>query len=159
MKKKSFYLFTMMMAVVLCVGFTSCGSDDDDGPELGSASGLVGTWQWIKVETHYSEGNVDIRDFEDDDETTYFHFNADGTGAIYIYNYWQEYWSKDLLKYQLDGKKLTLIDKWGYESMNEIVSLSKSELKLRGVDDDDDSYYSTLTLRKVSDSVIAGAEE
>lgn len=159
MKKKSFYLFAMMMVVALCVGFTSCGDDDDDdGPGSGSASALVGTWQHLGREIHYSDGTVYFSDAEKElDAIIYIHFNADWTGAMYIHEYWKDSWSKDLLKYQLDGKKLTF--QWlSDEFSSEIVSLSKSELKLREADDDD-SYYSILTLKKVADSVIAGAEE
>ena len=54
MKKKDYLwsLLTFVMLVMLSVGFTSCGGDDDD--EIGGASGnelvdkLQGTWQFQK---------------------------------------------------------------------------------------------------------------
>lgn len=47
MKKFYFSMFAMMMMALVCVGFTSCGSDDDDGVNGGGGSrdsAVIGTW-------------------------------------------------------------------------------------------------------------------
>lgn len=45
MKKNSFYLLAIMMAAVLCVGFTSCGDDDDEENPQNSEKDLVGWYR------------------------------------------------------------------------------------------------------------------
>lgn len=47
MKKNLFQLMAILMVAMLCVGFVSCGSDDEDDHGGGSgteASALIGTW-------------------------------------------------------------------------------------------------------------------
>ncbi len=41
---KKFKLFAMMLVIATCVGFTSCGDDDDD-EDLPGSNSLVGVWQ------------------------------------------------------------------------------------------------------------------
>ena len=45
MKKFQFRVFAMMIMALVCVGFASCGSDDDDGKnKSNNTSDLVGIW-------------------------------------------------------------------------------------------------------------------
>ena len=45
MRKIQFRVFAMMIMALVCVGFASCGSDDDDGKNgSNNTSALVGIW-------------------------------------------------------------------------------------------------------------------
>ena len=45
MKKFQFRVFAMMIMALVCVGFASCGSDDDDSKnKSNNTSDLVGIW-------------------------------------------------------------------------------------------------------------------
>ena len=47
MKEKSLSWLTLLLTVVLCVGFASCDKDDDDDEEnggKGNSSGITGLW-------------------------------------------------------------------------------------------------------------------
>lgn len=63
MKKFHFSVFAMMITALVCVGFASCGSDDDDGGSSYSltdeeaVTALQGTWS-VKV-TEYDEEEGD----------------------------------------------------------------------------------------------------
>lgn len=46
MNKKSFLwsMFAMFVVATLSIGFTACGNDDDDGPDV-NIEDIVGTWE------------------------------------------------------------------------------------------------------------------
>ena len=44
MKKFQFRVFAMMIMALVCVGFASCGSDDDGKNKSNNTSALVGIW-------------------------------------------------------------------------------------------------------------------
>ena len=44
MKNNQFRVFAMMIMALVCVGFASCGSDDDGKNESNNSSALVGIW-------------------------------------------------------------------------------------------------------------------
>ena len=44
MKKNQFRVFAMMIMALVCVGFASCGSDDDGKNKSNNTSDLVGIW-------------------------------------------------------------------------------------------------------------------
>ncbi|MBR1687924.1 MAG: hypothetical protein IJ710_05235 [Prevotella sp.] len=77
MKKKSILwsVLAIMMAALVSVGTTSCGSDDDDNG--GGANNAVGTW--------YGTSSS----YDEDSELT-LTFNADGTGT-YVAVYFDSY--------------------------------------------------------------------
>ena len=139
MKKNSFYLFAMMMAVVLCVGFTSCSSDDDDE---GNPS-LVGTWKFVSYEMHYYGGKVEVVEMNEY-EPFYWHFNADGT--MDGYESYRGEFDVAHFTYKYEGKTL-IVDEVEYE----VISLTKTELKIKRNESD---RYTIETHVKVSDSVI-----
>lgn len=68
MKKLKFLAFALIAALA-CVGFASCGDDDDD--EVGGYNPFVGTW----VGTMYEEGGYTDPDY---DEVVTMTFTADG---------------------------------------------------------------------------------
>lgn len=140
MKKNSFYLFAMMMAVVLCVGFTSCSSDDDDEGD----AGLVGTWRYVSYETHYNNGKVEVMDPNSYGVESYWHFNADGT--MDGYESYRGEFDVAHFTYKYEGKTL-IVDEVEYE----VISLTKTELKIKRNESD---RYTIETHVKVSDSVI-----
>ena len=63
-KEKSLGWLTLLLAVVLCVGFASCDKDDDE--ENSSRGSIVGTWE--SEETFGREYSIEI-----------YRFYADGT--------------------------------------------------------------------------------
>lgn len=142
MKKNSFYLFAMMMVAMVCVGFASCSSDDDDEGD----AGLVGTWHYVSYETHYNNGKVEVNDPNRYGVESYWHFNADGT--MDGYEYWEGKFDVAHFTYKYEGKTLTM-DEFEYE----VISLTKTELKIKQNNSDG---YIIETHVKVSDSVIAG---
>ena len=63
------------------VNFSSCSSDDDEGP--GSSSELVGLWESVSYEGWEKvNGEIDYEWDEDDDDTR-VKFNSDGTCSDY----------------------------------------------------------------------------
>lgn len=132
MKKNSFYLWGIMMVIALCVGFTSCGDDEEDSnggePIEGpiSANALVGTWKYVG--TLY----VDDGEYENSsDRITYFHYNADGTGAKYWHSNRDYDWDMETFKYVLDQRNIIITyDHLSDSNTYEIVSLTNMELIL-----------------------------
>lgn len=148
MKKNWFSLFATMMAVVMCVGFTSCGDDDDEGGSVDvTVANLVGTWQ-LQSEEEYDEDG-DLEEKGSPSEPIYVHFNADNTGCEYERD--EDDWWTNPFTYTLNGNTLT----YGKGS-NEIVTLTTSQLVLKYTY----SYggWCIERYKKVSDSVIAGAK-
>lgn len=52
MKKYFWSMMTILMMVVMCLGFTACGGDGDGGND-GSSSSLVGVWKKVYKKTTY----------------------------------------------------------------------------------------------------------
>lgn len=151
MKKNSFYLFAMMMAVVLCVGFASCSSDDDEGGS-GNTNSFVGTWMWLSDETHYSNGTMDDYDINDQH---YYQFKTNG--IVVLYTYYDNKLYIENGKYSYDEKTKTLTFSWSgdgdYENeKREIISCSDVEMKWKS--NKDGSSYVVSTYMKVKDSVL-----
>ena len=73
MKKTSLFLVSLVALVTLCVGFSSCSKDDDEGGSGDTkkfSELLVGKWKY------YSYYNSDWFEVEPD---VYVQFNADGS--------------------------------------------------------------------------------
>lgn len=99
MKKKNFLwsLLFMVIAGVLCTGFSSCGGDDDDDLSSGgsSAVSLVGK-TFYKSETSYSE----IGEKSEDKET--IKFTSESKCTLRCWGSWENIYndgSKDKNKY------------------------------------------------------------
>ena len=143
MKKRCFYLFAMMVAVVLCVGFASCSSDDDEGGS-GNTGSIVGTWQLV-VEEEYDESGELLDSDNVKGEQIYYRFNNDMTGFEY------ERGRKYPFTYTLIGNILAITEEGYSADEYEIVTLTKSELAIKS------EYYGGYDIeryQKVSDSSI-----
>ena len=111
MKKNSFYLLAIMMAVVLCVSFTSCSDDDDTGNDL------VG-WYLNNDELCtkedcplFEEASGDIYYFRGPDiihiiDDTYLDYYGDSE----VYKKGDKYTEGKEMIYQMDGGKRALYD-------------------------------------------------
>lgn len=141
---RNFKFLSLLMFVVLSVGFTACGDDDDD--EI-SADNLVGTWElyWSAGYEKYN-GEEDRWD-EAVDESDKFRmtFNSDGTGV--------EDDDNQSFNWKLDGKKLTITG--GGESQTvTLVKMSSSELVVESSEKGTDNgkpyeFYDKLTFKRV----------
>lgn len=112
-----FWLSCMMMA--LCVGFTACGDDDDEGIAGDAKTLIVGSWEstWIKgYETYEGEKESWDEAYTDDIYT----FNNDGKGTY-----------KDVT----DGNNYTEAFTW---------TLSGNKLKIKFSDYSDEATIKTL---------------
>lgn len=157
MKKNFYYLFAMMMAVVLCVGFTSCGSDDDEGGS-GNSNPLVGTWQQVSDEI-YNGDDVHVSY----PSNTYKHFNADGTGFLYSKG---DDWYVFRFSYKKEGNVYLYMlydDGTPVPEYFKVISCTETELVIgwlsenwKETDDNDSKLIAIGKYVKVSDSVIAG---
>lgn len=124
MKKTFFSLLALLTAVVLSVGFASCGDDDDEegGSVPSSGFTLVGK-TFSKSETNYS----DIGEKEVNKETVYF--KTETTCIVHRWGSWENIYrdgSKDTNKYNtgdmectysVSGSKVSVFyqgDSWEY---------------------------------------------
>lgn len=57
---KKYFLFSVMVLATLCVGFTSCSDDDDDG---GTDGNVVGKWSLVSRTLNGSSESVSSSDF------------------------------------------------------------------------------------------------
>lgn len=106
----SFSMLSIIIMTALCVGFTSCGDDDDDG------NAAVGTW----VAEHKNDSYK-------------FNFKSNGRGTI-IYKYEDSYSGTETqsfkFSYSMTGKKegiITLEDTLD-DSVNSYSGSSKTHL-------------------------------
>lgn len=72
-KEKSLGWLTLLLAVVLCVGFASCDKDDDE--ENSSRGSIVGTWE--SEETFGREYSIEIYRFYADGRFEYEYLEGD----------------------------------------------------------------------------------
>lgn len=169
MKKNFYSLFAVMMAVVLCVGFTSCSSDDDEDGGSVSLSDLVGTWQCVGWETYDAKGNV----VPSHPQEYFYHINADGTGTGYGKDLSGE-WGTLHLRCGFEGKTLVIGSyanddgSAGDYVKEEVVTLTQSELMTRfiwnvkleysdgygNVTESEEEWCTYYKYKKVSDSVL-----
>ena len=136
------YLSLFLFAVVLSLGFVSCGDDDDDV----SKSELVGKWECIKnVGYERYESHPDWNDeWDNNGEGVTIKLNEDGT-----YSFMGESGT-----WKLDGKKLMLTTE-GETQTATILEMSSSKIVLEasesGTDEDGKyEFYSKMTFKKIS---------
>lgn len=132
------------MFVILSVGFTACGDDDDDDGV--SADKLVGTWElYWNAGYQKSNGEEDRWDeavTEADKEK--ITFKADGTGVND---------DNESCTWKLDGKKLTITSGGESETVT-LLKLNSAELIVeyfeKGTDEDGTyEYYDKFTYKKI----------
>lgn len=125
------------MAVVLCVAFTSCSSDD----ESKDSNPLVGTWQFLGYE--YSDGTVY------NNHNHYIHFYVDGKVALYTND------GVETGNYKYDEKTKILTCVWIddddiEEEERQLIFINSTEMKWKTTDGHNDiSVY-----KKVNDSLL-----
>jgi len=68
--KKALSIWSLAILMVMCVGFSSCSDDDDDGGNKDFSKLIVGQWKY------HSYYNSDWYEVEPD---VYVQFNADGS--------------------------------------------------------------------------------
>lgn len=146
MKKNGFYLFAMMMAVVLCVGFTSCDDEDSGyGP-------LIGTWHHV-ADAKYKGGtsNTEYYEYDEVEKGSYRQFKPNGKGARYTYNETTGKWEKESFTYEYNQPGQIIIlnnNTWA------IPLRSLTETEMRTVGGGSVDYFVGEIYRKVDDSVL-----
>lgn len=156
MKKNSFYLLAIMMAAVLCVGFTSCGDDDDDPKNTGND--LVG-W-YINYDEIMTKDNCPTEGGGWLDQNGEFHpveYYSSAPPIIHIINdtYLDYYYESEILEkgnekpagkdlvYQMDGGNLAY-----YGTPTRIAYHRLSDNLISFETPDFDWYHTVLTLSK-----------
>ena len=138
MKTLKYFSF-ILLSLVLGVGFTSCG-DDDEGID---PSAIVGKWEAV-----WSEGyEIDDEEPEYNDSWSeevggeFVTFEADGSG--YYQNNTQKF------SWKLEGNQLTIGERYSTEVYT-VVKLNASEMVLEYYEKEDSyEYYDKTTCRKV----------
>lgn len=138
---KQFKFVSYLLVAVLCLGFTSCSSDDDY--EI-NAENLLGTWQL----THSKGWEIydGEKDEWDEDETYFFDaylLEAGGTGL----NLWGEGENRGetYLSWRLEGDKLT-VKIFNETDILTVSSLSAKHIVLIKSGED---YYNEITLTRI----------
>ena len=112
-KKNYLHLMAIMIVAMLCVGFASCGSDDEEKDEEKVSSPLIGTWEngtseagavivfksngtiiWdsnVNGKTRHSEGTYDA--------------SSGSKGVVKIY--WSGEKDPEIWEFTITGNKLT----------------------------------------------------
>ena len=115
MKKNLLNWMTILMVAIVCVGFVSCGGDDDDSNSVTDPSAIIGTWvKFYEKETKWVLSNGDwVKTSEDEDNNhggqSAVYFGADGT-YYQMYNYdgsWQKA-TGTIRSYSIQGNNLIL---------------------------------------------------
>lgn len=144
-----FWLSCMMVA--LCIGFTSCGDDDDEGIAGDANTLIIGTWEstWIKGWEKYKEDGKWVTDKYDEaytEESYTFKSGGKGTHKDMADNY--EGSSTDFT-WTVSGNKLKIVI-YGYTEEYTIKTLNETTAVIIGQDKDEDGEedYSEITLKK-----------
>ncbi|WP_294620017.1 lipocalin family protein [uncultured Bacteroides sp.] len=144
MKKFELKFWLSCMVMALCVGFTSCSDDDDEGIAGDAKTLIIGTWQstWNKGYEIY-DGEKEEWDEAYTDEV--YTFKKDGTGT-----YKDEYDnSTDPFTWSVSGNKLKLTyddndsDEVVIKTLNENTAVLVVQYK-----DKDTEYYDEMTFKK-----------
>lgn len=131
MKRKFFWsMLTIFMVTLLCVGFTSCGDDDDD------TNIAVGTW--VKEEgrrsytfTFRSNGSgTVVYKYEDsysgtETDSEKFSYTITGKNEGTMYHEYHEGSSKEVIYFVIDGKHMFLYFDKNYDEY--IMELTKQK--------------------------------
>ena len=118
MKKYFLSMMSVMMMALVCVGFSACGDDDNDGGGSGSDSGLVGVWKRVyKKTTSYQKNNDGqwVRVGEPEEKTYEwkdgFQFFANGKFVELDFNEDGSYEADDdELKYKVENGNLYYVE-------------------------------------------------
>lgn len=121
-------LLTMMMMVMLCVGFAACGDDDDDK----GYSGIVGTWK---------NGNKTMELSSNGDYYTYYGSNRTGSESQY---------RRGSYSYNANQKLMTISvvavpnHNGAYQDVFIVQTLTETTLVLVEMDGSVEGYYTRV---------------
>ena len=129
------------MMIALCIGFTACSDDDDEGIAGDAKTLIVGTWEstWSKgyeiYEGERDEWNEDVYTFKNDGSGTYKDVSESST-------YTEDFtWS-------ISGNKLKITFN-GYGDEATIKTLNGNTLVLVSQDkDENEEYYDEISFKK-----------
>lgn len=100
------YLSFMLLTLAVCVGFTSCGSDDEDEPKTGISQIIVGEWDsaWFGDVSDIDVNTLNVNDTELNYIDSRLVFNSNGKG----YEIDQEDGTKTEFSYKVNGNTLQM---------------------------------------------------
>ena len=145
-----FWMSCIMLA--LCVGFTSCG-DDDEGGIAGDANELIiGTWEstWMKGWEKYLDDDDKWKTDSYDGvytEDTYI-FKKGGTGT-YKYSY-DGYSDEYEITWKIKDNNKLIITEYGYDEEYTITTLNTNTAVIvwHDKDEDGEEEYTEITFKK-----------
>lgn len=131
---RKLYLFAGMalMAVMMAFVTSSCSKSDDDGGggNGGDSSAIIGTW-YMTFQSAKGNGYVVLT------------FAQNGNGLCKEYDH--STWQTDIFTYSYANGKLTV--KWGPNDIEvvEVVSLTKTQMVLKGFPDKGTNTFYIMT--------------
>lgn len=134
-----------LFAVLMCVNFAACSSDDDEEVEPTTKSLLIGTWNKVAEfkRTEFPDGSY--KENESNSEQFRLVFNSNNKGESYEYENGK--WIKDNdFTWELNGSKLYMNE--GYVNILELTAT-----KLVGEETytkNDNKIYQRSTFQKVN---------
>ena len=143
-----FWLSCMMMA--LCLGFTSCG-DDDEGIEGDANELIIGDWKvvdeygWYKYQDEETGKWVKEEYGKEDGDyiNEIFSFKKDGTGSEKQAGYTENF------TWKINAQKLTLkYDHYSMECTIEQMNAKKATMSFYEKDEDGEEEANVLVLEK-----------
>lgn len=104
--KLSKYLSFMLLTLAVCMGFTSCGNDDEDEPKAGLSQIIVGEWdsELIGDVSDINTNDLDVNDTKIGSADSHLVFNSNGKG--YEVDLWDN--TKTDFSYTVKGNMITL---------------------------------------------------
>lgn len=150
MKKFQFSVFAMMIMALVCVGFASCGDDDDSGNDGNSGGTIVGTWYFASSQNIMEDGERMPDEFYTANSDDYQELVFKNDNTFEEWDADKGSWGKRVTgTYSLSGNKLTITAQGGVV-IEEIKWISNDEFMM--VDKEEDYYsedhYKRGSLRK-----------
>lgn len=115
--KRTLRMFGLMLCtILLCASFTSCGDDDDDGPE---STSIVGTWRlslkdgiemWYCQYEFNSNGTLKVKDWTDDNEPSNYEAGGKYTISADVLTITVDGEGSESYKFKLNGNNLIIYD-------------------------------------------------
>ena len=157
--KQLFFAYATLLAMV-CIGFSSCSSDDDEESGVGSVSTLYGTWQYVRGYA-VEDGEKHHEKSISSDDAGYLHFENYSSDVCIVFGdknglYYGN--SGDSFPFVFDQEEKTLkLGSYTYE----VQTLTGNTLELRYYYNGKytrssyaDGDYESATYQKVSDKVL-----
>ena len=144
---KTFRMIGMaLLAILMCVNFTSCSSSDNEEDEPASTNMLIGTWNKVSEfkRTEYADGSYKENESNSDNHFRLV-FKSNNKGESYEYENGK--WIKENdFTWELNGSKLYMDEGYG-----NILELTTTKLVVEETyTDDDNKIYQKVTFQKVN---------